>query len=141
MKLNLRFFVSWLFSALCMFLLFYLWHGVFLNDFQRLNFPLSWFVSFAAVTYLLFSAGIYALFESSLMGKIRNVMLRGLICGSIAGFTLFMIATIINISFTKHLSVQHLMMDCVWQITEQSFGALVIVICKGFIHDHQTESI
>jgi hypothetical protein len=52
-----------------------------------------------------------------------------------------MIATIINISFTKHLSVQHLMMDCVWQITEQSFGAVVIVICKGFIHDHQTESI
>jgi len=124
-----------------MFLLFYWWHGVFLNDFQRLNFPLTWFVTFAAFTYLLFSAGIYMLYESTLMKKIRGFFVRGLVCGVIAGFTLFMISSIVNISLTKNLSVQHLIIDCAWQITEQSIGAMAIVLCKGFIHEPQTESI
>jgi len=122
-----------------MFLLFYVWHGVFLNDFKRIQFPLAWFVAFAAVTYLLFGAGIYFLYESDLMKSVRNFALRGLICGSIAGFSLFMIATIVNISLTRHLSVQHLMMDCVWQMTEQIVGGMVIVLFKVIIHEPQVE--
>lgn len=124
-----------------MFILFYLWHGVFLNDFQRLSFPLTWFVTFAAITYLLFGAGIYMLYESTLMKKIRNFFVRGVICGLIAGFSLFMIATIINISLTRHLSMEHLMVDCIWQMTEQIVGAMVVVVVRGFIHDPQTEPI
>lgn len=139
MKINLRFFVSWLFSAIVMFSLFYLWHGIFLNDFQRLSFPLTWFVTFAAITYLLFGAGIYMLYESTLMKKISNFFVRGVICGLIAGFSLFMIATIINISLTRHLSMQHLMVDCIWQMTEQIVGAMVVVVVRGFIHDQQVE--
>ena len=141
MKINVRFYVSWLLSALVMFILFYLWHGVFLNDFQRLNFPLTWFVTFAAITYLLFGAGIYLLYESSIMKKVNNLFVRALICGLIAGFSLFMIATIVNISLTKHLSMQHLMVDCIWQITEQIMGAMVVVLVRGFIHDRQAEPI
>ena len=73
MKLGLRFFISWICSALVMFALFYTWHGIFLNDFKRINFPLGWFVMFAAVTYLLLSAAIYMLYESMLMKRIRNL--------------------------------------------------------------------
>ncbi|MES2680617.1 MAG: hypothetical protein V4635_12055 [Bacteroidota bacterium] len=124
-----------------MFILFYLWHGLFLNDFQRLSFPLSWFVTFAAITYLLFGAGIYVLYESSLMKKIKNFLIRGIICGLIGGFSLFMIATIVNISLTRHLSAQHLMVDCIWQMTEQIVGAMVIVVVKGFIHEPIPEHI
>jgi hypothetical protein len=61
--------------------------------------------------------------------------MRGLVCGAIAGFSLFMIATIVNISLTRHLSMQHLMMDCIWQITEQIVGAMVVVIYKIVIHE------
>lgn len=139
MKLSLRFFLSWIFSAIVMFTLFYVWHGLFLNDFKRIQFPLIWFVSFAAFTYLLFGAGIYFLYESQIMKKVRNFFVRGLLCGVIAGFSLFMIATIINISLTRHLSMQHLMMDCVWQMTEQIMGALVIVFFKIVIHEPQAE--
>src|SRR3954468_13347679 len=98
MKLGLRFFLSWIISAIVMFTLFYVWHGIFLNDFKRIQFPLSWFVSFAALTYLIFGAGIYFLFESRLMKNLKNFLVRGLICGVIAGFSLFMMATIVNIS-------------------------------------------
>jgi hypothetical protein len=139
MKLGLRFFLSWIFSSIVMFTLFYVWHGVFLNDFKRIQFPLSWFVTFAALTYLILGAGIYFLYENHLMKKIRNFFIRGLLCGLIAGFSLFMIATIVNISLTRHLSVQHLMIDSIWQISEQIVGTMVIVLFKMIIHEPQAE--
>jgi hypothetical protein len=139
MKLGLRFFVSWILSAVVMFSLFYVWHGIFLNDFKRIQFPVTWFILFAATTYLIFGACIYLLYESVFFKKISNLFVRGLVCGAIAGVSLFMIATIVNISLTKHLSLQHLMVDCVWQITEQIVGAMVVVVVKGFVHEHQNE--
>jgi hypothetical protein len=139
MKITLRFLLSWISSAIVMFALFYVWHGVFLNDFKRIQFPLAWFVAFAAFTYLLFGAGIYVLYESHFMKKVSNFFTRGVICGLIAGFSLFMMATIVNISLTRNLSMQHLMIDCAWQMTEQVIGAMVIVLFKIVIHEHQTE--
>ena len=139
MKTGLRFYLSWILSAIVMFTLFYVWHGVFLNDFKRIQFPLTWFVTFAAFTYLVFGAGIYFLYESRLMKNLSNFILRGLLCGVIAGLSLFMMATIVNISLTRHLSVQHLSMDCIWQITEQTVGAMVVVVFKILIHEPQAE--
>lgn len=139
MKLGLRFFLSWILSAIVMFTLFYVWHGVFLNDFKRMQFPLSWFITFAALTYLFFGAGIYFLFESRLLKKIRNFLVRGMICGVIAGFSLFMVATIIHISLTNSLSMGHLLMNCAWQISEQVIGTMVIVLFKVVIYEPQPE--
>lgn len=141
MKFGLRFFLSWITSSAVMFGLFYLWHGIFLNDFKRIQFPLTWFVAFAACTYLIFGAATYVLYESFLLKKIRNFFTRGVACGLIMGFTFFMIATVLNISLTKHLSMKHLMIDCIWQITEQVVGAMVIVIFKITIHEHTIEQI
>ncbi|MCC6372437.1 MAG: hypothetical protein IT236_15640 [Bacteroidia bacterium] len=135
MKLTIRFFLSWIISAIVMFALFYFWHGVFLNDLKRIQFPLSWFITFAAFTYLILGAGIFFLFESRLLKSVRNFIIRGLYTGLIAGFTLFMMATIVNISLTKHLSMQHLMIDCLWQMTEQMIGAMVVVALKIAIHE------
>lgn len=135
MKLSIRFYISWISSAIVMFALFYFWHGIFLNDLKRIQFPLTWFVSFAALTYLIFGAAIYFLFEARIMKTFRNFFIRGLLCGIIAGFSLFMMATVVNISLTGHLSLQHLLIDCVWQITEQIIGAMVIVVFKIAIHE------
>lgn len=137
-KFGLRFFLSWILSATVMFGLFYTWHGIFLNDLKRIQFPYTWFILFAAATYLIFGAGMYLLYESSLLKKISNFIYRGLLCGLIAGFSLFMIATVVNISLTSHLSMKHLMMDCTWQIAEQVVGAMVVVIFKLTIREHAT---
>lgn len=139
MKIGLRFYLSWIISAAVMFMLFYSWHGLFLNDFKRIQFPLSLFVTFAAVTYLIFGAGIYFLFEATVMKKVKNFFARGVVCGLIAGFSLFMVATIVNISLTKHLSAQHLLIDCIWQMSEQVIGSMVIVLLKIFIHEPELE--
>lgn len=141
MKFGLRFYLSWLISALVMFALFFLWHGVFLNDFKRIQFPLFWFQVFAAFTYLLFGIALYLLFESSLMKKVRNLALRGVVSGFILGFTVFMVASIVNISLTRHLSINHLLVDCVWQIAEQIIGGMVLVLLKVLIHEPQAEHI
>lgn len=139
MKLGLRFYISWFSSSVVMFLLFYLWHGVFLNDFKRIQFPLAWFVTFAAGTYLILGAGLYFLYESRLMKRFKNFLLRGLLSGAIAGFSVFMVATIVNISLTKHLSPQHLLIDAAWQISEQILGGMIVVLFKVIIHEPVTE--
>ncbi|MCW3077629.1 MAG: hypothetical protein JWO32_2238 [Bacteroidetes bacterium] len=141
MKLGKRFFISWILSALTMFTLFYIWHGVFLNDFKRIQFPLTWFVTFAAFTYLIFSAAIYFLFEARIMKWFDNIWVRGLVCGLVSGFSFFMIATIVNISITKNLTKEHLIVDCVWQMVEQSFGVLTMVILKYAIHEKVLEEV
>lgn len=142
MKIGLRFFLSWILSAVTMFVLFYVWHGIFLNDFKRIQFPLSWFVTFAALTYLLFGAGIYFLFESQIMRKFfENVLWRGVACGLVSGFSLFMIATVVNISLTKHLSMEHLLMDCAWQISEQTLGCMVLVSLKYIVREPQFQEL
>ncbi len=139
MKLGLRFYISWFSSSVVMFLLFYFWHGIFLNDFKRIQFPLSWFVTFAAGTYLILGAGLYFLYESRLMKRFKNFLLRGLLSGLIAGFSVFMVATIVNISLTKHLSPQHLLIDAAWQISEQILGGMIVVLFKIIIHEPLTE--
>lgn len=139
MKLGLRFYLSWILSAMVMFTLFYLWHGVFLNDFKRIQFPLSWFIIFAAFTYLILGAGIYLLFESRLLKKLRNFFVRGIVSGLIGGFAIFMVATIVHISLTSKLSMQHLLIDCVWQMSEQVIGAMIVVLLKIVIHEPQVE--
>jgi hypothetical protein len=141
MKLGLRFYLSWLLSSLVMFTLFYVWHGVFLNDFKRIQFPLFWFQLFAAFTYLFFGIALYLFFESALLKKVRNVFVRGVVSGFVLGFTVFMVASIVNISLTRHLSMQHMMIDCIWQMIEQVIGAMVIVLLKLLIHEPQVERI
>lgn len=139
MKLGLRFYLSWISSAVVMFVLFYLWHGTFLNDFKRIQFPVSWLVTFAVFTYLVLGAGIFFLYESRIMKTFKNFMVRGLICGFISGFSLFMVATIVNLSLTRNLSTQHLIIDCAWQMVEQVFGAMVVVLFKILIHEPMEE--
>ncbi|MCA0430480.1 MAG: hypothetical protein LCH32_08255 [Bacteroidetes bacterium] len=135
MNLGIRFFISWILTALVMFTLFYYWHGVILNDFKRLNFPLTVFIVFASITYLILGAGMYFLFESSLLKYFHNFFVRGLITGVIGGISLFMIVTVINISLTKDLNPTHLLIDCSWQIAEQTIGAIILVLLKVFIRD------
>jgi hypothetical protein len=139
MKFNLRFFLTWILASVTMFSLFYVWHGVFLNDFKRLNFPYIWFVLFAAVTYLILSFALIFLFESQMMRKIDNFMTRGVFCGILLGFSLFMIMTVLHISFTQTLSARYLLFDCGWQIAEQTCGGMVVAACRIFLPSMEHE--
>ena len=139
MKLNLRFFISWILGAVLMYVLFYIWHGVFLNDFKKINFPLTWLLIFTSVAYITISFLLYAVYESKPMRNIYNFFFRGVISGALVGFIIFIISTVVTISISRQLTPEHLMFDCIWQIAEQTCGGLLMALVKVFVIDFRHE--
>ena len=70
---------------------------------------------------------------------IDNLFARGFVSALIVSISLFAIMTVLNISFTKNATSFYLMIDFFWQIIEQSFGSIFIVICKMFIFEPEPQ--
>jgi len=139
MRLNSRFYISWLLAAVVMYLLFYSWHGIFLNDFKKVNFPFEWLIVFTAVAYFVISFLLFAVYESRPMKNIYNFFVRGVAAGALTGFIIFIVSIVVTISISRHLSPKHLMLDCIWQICEQIVGGLVLATVKVFVADFRQE--
>ena len=135
------FFIGWIVSSGGMFSLFYTWHGIFLNDFIRIQFPLSWFILFAAVTYLLLGFGMSVLLDSRLLHQVHSIFFKTLLTGIISGLSLFMAATVVHISLTKELSMTHVLIDSSWQIFEQCTGAFLIYLSRILVFSLSHDSI
>lgn len=137
---SVRFYISWIVSAILMYAAFYIWHGVFLNDINSITFPKLIFLGLAAIVYLVIAVILYKIFETNLMSKyFYSPMLRGIMSGIILGFFLFAFVTVLGISFTKNHSLTNILVDCVWQIIEQMLGGAIIGLGKIFIFDPHLE--
>lgn len=141
MKLNTRFYVSWILGSVLMYTLFYMWHGVFLNDFKKINFPFTWLIIFTSIAYITISFLLYAIYESKPMKNVYNFFIRGIFSGLLLGFVIFVVSTVVTISISRNLTAKHLMLDCVWQMAEQTIGGLLLGLVKVFVTDHRTEEI
>lgn len=139
MRYGIRFFLSWIFAALAMYGAFYVWHGVVLNDFKQIQFPLVWFILLSAFAYLIISYILYRVFETRALAYFDNIMMRGFISALIVGVSLFAIMTVLHISFTKNMTTTYLITDFFWQVVEQSIGAIFIVLGKHFIFEPDFE--
>lgn len=136
MQYSARFFISWIVSAVIMYVAFYVWHGVFLNDLNRITFSKTLFLVLAALVYLVISFVLYKTFESKILTKyIGSPMLKGVISGFGLGFVLFSIVTVLGISFTKNINLTYILADCVWQIIEQCLGGVIIALGKILIFE------
>lgn len=125
-----------------MYVAFYFWHGVFLNDLSRISFPKVLFLSLAALVYLVISFIVYRTFESKFLQKyISQPLLRGVVSGFLIGFILFSLVTVLGISFTKNINFTYIIADCAWQIAEQIIGGLIIGFGKIFIFEPIPELI
>ena len=132
---NLRFFIALILGAVIMYSAFYFWHGVMLTDLSRLSYPRSIFLVFAAITYLVISFGIYKVYELKFWKKIvANPFLKALLTGISVGFLLFVITTVLGISFSSRHTMTYMLTDCVWQILEQTLGAMVVALAHVFIY-------
>lgn len=110
-----------------MFSLSYLWHGIFLNDFARLNYPKQVFFVIAIMVYLIIAMGISVVFSHHrLDGLKKEPFKKGLIVGASFGFALYMITLVIGVSFTRTMSLGNIMFDCGWQMFEQAVGGVVV---------------
>ena len=132
--MNKRFFIAWILSAALMYLAFYIWHGLVLTDLYRISFPKTIFLIFAAITYFVVSFVLYKVFEFKIWNRItNNVFVKGILSGALVGGLLFIITTVVGISFTSKLSLTSLVLDLGWQIFEQTLGGLVVALCHAFI--------
>lgn len=142
MKYSFRFFISWLLSAVVMYSAFYVWHGLFLNDLERVSFSIPVFLILSALVYLVISFVLYKIYESTfLTQKIHDPLLKGVITGFLLGFCLFAFVTVLGISFTKNISITYILADFVWQISEQIIGGLIIGLGRLIIYEPVHESL
>lgn len=136
MQYSVRFFISWIIAAVLMYIAFYTWHGIFLNDLNRITFSKTIFLVLAALVYLVISFVLYKTFESKFLTKyISSPMLKGIVSGFILGFILFAVVTVLGISFTKNVNMTYIVADCVWQIVEQILGGVIIGLGKVLIFE------
>lgn len=142
MQYSFRFFVSWIVAAVLMYAAFYSWHGVFLNDLNRISFSKVLFLFLAALVYLIISYVLYRIFETRVLANfIKAPLLRGAISGILLGLVLFCVITVLGISFTKHISMKYLVADCAWQIAEQLLGGIIIGIGKLLLFEPRPDDM
>ena len=128
-KYGKRFLIGWIISSLVMFGLSYLWHGVFLNDYQLITYPIGIYLIASAIAYLFIGFLVSAAFTIEYFDKIsRHPLLRGPAIGFACGLLVFIVATVIHVSFSKDMDMRYMLLDITWQGIEQAFGGLVIGI-------------
>ncbi len=120
-----------------MFALSYIWHGIFLTDFSRLSYPKEIFLVFAAFVYLIIGFIVAKAIDAKPLEKYfkRKPLIKGLVAGGIIGFALFMISTVVGISFSTGSKLENLLLDVSWQVIEQGLGGVVVGIAHFFVYD------
>lgn len=124
-----QFYASWICSTGAMFGLAYFWHGIVLNDYSLLNYPLGVFLSCTAFVYLIIGFIISYIYRFlTLQKKIRDRFLKGIISGSLVGLVLYIITLVLGISYSKSTSMHNILIDLIWQIIEQTGGGITVSI-------------
>jgi H+/Cl- antiporter ClcA len=132
-----RFFISWIASTIVMFLLSYVWHGLFLTDFKRLSYPVGIYLIFAAIVYMIIGFVVakaidFKGFEKNFK---RRPIMRGVISGAACGIAFFLVATVVGVSFSTGNALENLILDISWQFFEQMMGGLTAGIVHILVFD------
>lgn len=120
-----------------MFLLSYVWHGIFLTDFSRLSYPKGLFLIFASFVYLIIGFVVAKAIDFKLIEKYfkRRPILKGALAGAALGFIFFLISTVVGVSFSTGSKLENLLLDASWQTIEQAIGGAVVGIVHIFVYD------
>jgi len=141
-KYGRRFWVSCLTSALLMYGLSYVWHGIFLNDYKIMNFPQGVFLAAAAVVYLFIGALVTRLFLFKQLDSVsRHPLLRGPVAGALCGLLMFLLVLVVGITFSRQSSTEYLLLDLVWQVLEQTLGGFAVGLSYMFVYEPLPERI
>jgi hypothetical protein len=128
-KYGKRFVIGWIISSMVMFGLSYLWHGIFLNDYQLISYPLGVYLIAAAIAYLFIGFLVSRAFIIEYFDRFtRHPLLRGPAIGFACGVLVYIVATAVHVTFNKDMDLKYLVLDITWQGIEQAFGGLVIGI-------------
>ena len=131
-----RFFLAWLLSAVVMFSLSYLWHGVFLNDLQRLSYPKEIFLTGSIITYLILGFLVTKIYLMNYPKTIaKKPLVRGLISGALLGICTYIVSLVVGVSFNNQLTPEYILFDLLWQTIEQTFGGVAVAFVYIWIYE------
>jgi hypothetical protein len=131
-----RFFLSWIISSVVMFSLSYVWHGLVLNDFERLNYPKEIFLIGCVITYLILGFLLTKIYEMKFPKKIaKRPFIRGIVSGSMLGIAAYIVSIVIGVSFNSELTPAYILFDMMWQAAEQTVGGIVVAFVYISIYD------
>ncbi|HET6244579.1 MAG: hypothetical protein H0V01_08755 [Bacteroidetes bacterium] len=127
---------SWIAGSILMFGLSYLWHGVVLNDFDKISYSPKIFLSFLSLLYIIIG-GLLA-FCYSLVADKKHVFLRGILLGVAAGFIIFLIIFVLGSSFkVGQINSLHATLDLIWQLIEQGAAGMAIAYVYHYIEQRE----
>ena len=119
-----------------MFTASYLWHGLFLNDLQRLSYPKEIFLTGSIITYLILGFLLAKIYQMNFPASIaKKPIVRGLISGAGLGIATYIVALVIGVSFNNELKVEYILFDLVWQTVEQTIGGVAVGLIYIWIYD------
>jgi hypothetical protein len=137
-----KFFISWLASAIVMFSLSYFWHGVFLNDLQRLTYPKEVFLTGCVITYLILGFLLTRLYLLNFPKQIaKKPLLRGIISGALLGIATYVISLVIGVSFNNQLKAEYILFDILWQTVEQTIGGITVGLAYILLYEEPRTEI
>ena len=118
-----------------MFAVSYLWHGVALSDINEMRMALDKYLVITAVAYLVIGLAIslavrFGLLRDWISLK-RGFPMASMLVGAIIGFFVYLLVFVLGVSFAGR-ELQHVVVDVLWQMFEQSIGGLVVSL--GIIH-------
>ncbi len=129
--INRRFLLSWIASSVAMFGVSYLWHGIVLNDFNRLNYPKGVFFITAAVVYLVIGLLVARACEIRISIKfLKNPLAKGVVMGAFSGFIIYLVAMVIGVSFMQAHEMKYMLFNIACQMVEQGVGGIAV----GIVH-------
>lgn len=141
-KYGKRFFLGWIFSAIAMFACSYSWHGLVLNDYALISYPLGIYLVSAGVVYLLIAFLLNRIFMAEFLDTIsQKAIPRGLMSGFALGILVYMVALVVGVTFTKGFDAKYMLLDVAWQAVEQGVGGLVVGIVYQLVFEYIPQPI
>lgn len=132
---NRRFIYCWFSAVIVMFSLSYFWHGIILNDFDRINISKTLFILMMGLAYI--GIGFLLTFINQISFMDKSPYKKGFFLGILLGFLVFLISFVLGLSFINSPSINYIIVDAVWQMIEQSFGGLTICYVNIYLIELQ----
>ncbi len=106
-----------------MLLISYCWHGLVLNDINSLSYDITIFAGLFITLYSFIS--LFLSFVISVYLPEKGRLFKHFTIGLFFGFLIYLIAFVLGVSFNDG-GLNHVVLDFVWQMFEQSLGAVAI---------------
>lgn len=136
MLLERRILLPWVLSAVVMYGLSYVWHGIALTDLSELKVPLALYLTLSGVVYLLIGLGITVAVHQCIRHEWISLRsgfpLMSIGVGAIIGFVVYLLVLTLGMSFASG-QLRHILVDVLWQMFEQGLGGLMVGL--GIIYD------